>query len=309
MSNRLAILAAEIRAAHEAACQAHADAAQRVVDAGRALFEAKSSDDIPRGGWERWVEDVAGVPWSTARRYVQLFNAVEQGALTVADIAASGQKAVHKLAAAEETRLHREASRGAVELADGMDLRIGDARDTLADIADNSVPLILTDPPYGDEAEPLYRWLAQWAARVLIPGGSLICYTGQSRLDRDIGIFGEHLRYWWLLAMLHTQSQQLPGKFVLCEFKPVLWYVKAHRRGRTLLPDVLRPPSPDKELHAWGQAEGGVHYLIEHLTEPGETIVDPFAGTAEWGRVAASMGRRWIGADIAMGGTETVAAE
>jgi len=35
-----------------------------------------------------------------------------------------------------------------------------------------AVPLILTDPPYGDEAEPLYRWLAEWSARVLIPGGS-----------------------------------------------------------------------------------------------------------------------------------------
>jgi predicted methyltransferase len=54
----------------------------------------------------------------------------------------------------------------------------------LADIPDNSVPLILTDPPYGDEAAPLYEWLALWARRVLIPGGSLICYTGQSRLDR-----------------------------------------------------------------------------------------------------------------------------
>jgi hypothetical protein len=32
----------------------------------------------------------------------------------------------------------------------GFDYRVGDARVVLADIADNSIPLILTDPPYKD---------------------------------------------------------------------------------------------------------------------------------------------------------------
>jgi len=74
-----------------------------------------------------------------------------------------------------------------------MELRIGDCRQVLADVPDNSVPLILTDPPYGDDAEPLYRWLAEFAARALIPGGSLICYTGQSRLDRDMALLSAKL--------------------------------------------------------------------------------------------------------------------
>jgi predicted methyltransferase len=76
-----------------------------------------------------------------------------------------------------------------------LEYRIGDCGVVLADIPPNSVPLILTDPPYGDAAKPLYEWLAQWASRVLIPGGSLICFTGQSRLNRDMRIFGEHLKY------------------------------------------------------------------------------------------------------------------
>jgi DNA modification methylase len=143
----------------------------------------------------------------------------------------------------------------------------------------------ITDPPYGDEAEPLYQWLAEWSARVLIPGGSLICYTGQSRLDRDMQIFGKRLRYWWELVMPHDQSQRLPGKFVIANFKPVLWYVKDHRRGRSLMPDILKSPKREKDLHNWAQGDGGVSQLVEHLTEPGELIVDPFAGTATWGRI------------------------
>jgi DNA modification methylase len=208
----------------------------------------------------------------------------------------------------EAARLRREVSRAAEPIPDGLDLRIGDCRVLFSDIADNSVPLILTDPPYGDDAELLYRWLAQFAARVLIPGGSLVCYTGQSTLPRDVSIFGEHLRYWWQLIMLHDQSQRLPGKFVIANYKPVLWYVKGHRRGRTMVPDLLISPARDKLMHGWAQGEGGVWQVIEHLTEPGELIIDPFCGTATWGRIAASMGRRWLGADVVEGGLETMIA-
>jgi hypothetical protein len=212
--------------------------------------------------------------------------------------------------AAEETRQRRAASRAAIRLPDACEYRIGDARQILADVPDDSVPLILTDPPYSQEAEPLYCWLAEFAARVLIPGGSLICFTGQWKLDRDMAIFSAAapLRYWWLLAMLHDQSQRLPGKFVIAEFKPVLWYVKNHRRGRTMLPDILRSPARDKSEHAWGQGEGGIWPVIEHLTDPGELIVDPFAGTGRWGEITAGMGRRWLGADIVEGGATQVEA-
>jgi DNA modification methylase len=48
--------------------------------------------------------------------------------------------------------------------------------------------------------------------------------------------------------------------------------------------------------------------LIEFLTEPDETIVDPFAGSGTWGRITHEMGRRWIGADIELGGTTRSAA-
>jgi DNA methylase len=235
-------------------------------------------------------------------------DAAPNGALSGFEAAKAAERAAIKAAAAYASEERREASRNAEPLPDGAELRIGDCRKMLADIPDNSVPLILTDPPYEGESEPLYRWLAEFAGRVLVPGGSLICYTGHWSVDRDMRIFGQHLRYWWLLIMMHHQSQRLPGKFIIANFKPVLWYVKNHRRGRSLVPDVLRSTARDKSVHNWAQGDGGISPLIEHLTEPGETIIDPFAGTATWGRHAAAMGRRWIGCDIAEGGTTTVVA-
>jgi adenine-specific DNA-methyltransferase len=234
----------------------------------------------------------------------KLFDKIENSPEGILTLAALKEEASSYVA-----QKRRAKSRNAKRLADGMEMRIGDCREVLADVPDNTVPLILTDPPYIEEAEPLYRWLAEWSARVLIPGGSLICYTGHHSLNRDMKIFDEHLRYWWELVMMQHQSKRLPGKFVIADFKPVLWYVKEKRRNKILVPDVLRPPKREKADHDWGQGEGGVTNLIESLTDPGELIVDPFAGTATWGRIAASMGRRWLGADIVEGGTTTVVAE
>jgi hypothetical protein len=41
-------------------------AALRAVDAGRALEEARDNADIPRCGWDRWVERKIGLPKTTA---------------------------------------------------------------------------------------------------------------------------------------------------------------------------------------------------------------------------------------------------
>jgi len=220
----------------------------------------------------------------------------------VSDARSAATRAFRYVVSTIAAQDRRNASRNAAPLADGMDYRVGDCRKVLADIAANSVALVLTDPPYLEGSEPLYRWLAKFSARVLIPGGSLICFTGHWSLNRDMRIFDEHLRYWWELVMMHHQSRRLPGKFIIANFKPVLWYVKDARRGKTLIPDVLRPSKRDKSTHEWGQGEAGVTHLIADLTEPGELIVDPFAGTGKWGEIAVNMGRRWIGADVVRGG-------
>ena len=92
-----------------------------------------------------------------------------------------------KAEAAAHSRAKREASQRALPSTVFKDLRIGDARDVLADVPSDSVHLELTEPPSSrNKAESLYQWLGEWAQRILVEGGSLI--TGQSRLDRDIRI-------------------------------------------------------------------------------------------------------------------------
>jgi hypothetical protein len=50
--------------------------------------------------------------------------------------------------------------------------------------------------------------------------------------------------------MPHARSQRLAGKFVIANFKPVLWYVKEFRRGRSLAPDFLKSPPATRQGRA-----------------------------------------------------------
>jgi hypothetical protein len=217
-------------------------------------------------------------------------------------------------------RAAREARRAAIVIHEDIDFREGGCIEKLDAppgsplyIPDGTVALIIADPPYGDAAGPLYRWLAEFAARKLIAGGSILCYTGVTRLDRDLAIFSQHLTFRPVHAMKHTVAQRLFGVGVLADQKPIMHYVKGYRRrldGRTpLLPLTVSTSSGrDKSLHDWGQGDGGIEVFIKHLTEPGELVVMPFSGTGLWPKIARAMQRRVIACDLERGGTKTIAA-
>lgn len=55
----------------------------------------------------------------------------------------------------------------------------GDVRDVLATLPDESVDLVVADPPYGQTSLPWDRWVVDWPSairRVLKPTGSMWCF-------------------------------------------------------------------------------------------------------------------------------------
>jgi hypothetical protein len=224
-----------------------------------------------------------------------------------------------KKAAAEEARKYavsrerRRLSRAAPKIE--PEFRVGNCREVLCDIAADSVPVVATDPAYGkvSECELNYRWLAGFAAKVLVPGGSLICYTGSTTWLRDANIFAAHLEYRPLLFMLHDHGSPMRGgETIRVGMRPVLWFTKGPRRRRKTRPYQCEVPTlargaKDKELLPWQQGDA-VWQWIEALTDPGDLVVDPFCGTGEWGHICGAMGRKWIGCDIVDGGSTKVVA-
>lgn len=172
---------------------------------------------------------------------------------------------------------------------------VGEFQVVGAKVLDNSVDLIFTDPPYDEKSIPLYGELAKFGARVLKPGGSLICYAGHYALPEIFQLMMPHLRFWWTLACEHSgASARLPGKWVFVGWKPMLWFVKEGRSTNEYISDIVHSQPSDKENHEWEQAIADAEYYIEHLTSPGDTICDPMCGGGTTCIAAIRLNRQYI---------------
>jgi len=184
------------------------------------------------------------------------------------------------------------------DIPDDVTLLHGDFLDCIKNLPDDSTPLIFTDPPYDEGSIPFYGALAQEAARILKPGGSLIAYAGHYALPRILSDMNQYLRYWWMLALEHGgQSARLPGKWVMVEWKPLVWYVKLRRSSNEYVADLFKSHQPSKTEHECQQDTSEADYYIERLTQPGDLVVDPFVGSGTTLVAALESGRRAWGCD------------
>lgn len=175
------------------------------------------------------------------------------------------------------------------------DIRPGDFRTALADVADQSVDLILTDPPYPAEFLPLWDDLGAFAARVLKPTGMLAAMSGQANLPDVYAKLGAHLPYRWTIAYLMPGAAAVVHpRRVSTMWKPVLVYGATDRRFH----DVVASDAGDKAYHGWGQSESGMLALIRQLAEPGMLVCDPFVGGGTTALAALRYGCSFIGAEI-----------
>jgi hypothetical protein len=177
---------------------------------------------------------------------------------------------------------------------------LGDFREVGKDIPDDSVALIFTDPPYDRASLPLYGEVAKLAARVLLPGGSLIVYGPNYALPEVMNLCGEHLRYWWTLAFLLPGDNALMREFgVRVGWKPLVWFTKGGRFNKQqLLFDVIQGGAKEKTEHEWQQQIGAAESLIRLLTAENDLVLDPMCGSATTLLAARRCGRRYLGIEV-----------
>lgn len=175
-----------------------------------------------------------------------------------------------------------------------VDIRHGDFREVLADLAD--IDAIITDPPYPQQYLHLIGDLAAWADKVLAPDGVLAVLIGQTHLPEVYRLLDGHRAYRWTCAYLTPGRGYVshPRK-IQSNWKPLLIY-----GGGPRISDVLTTEGTDanaKTMHKWGQDYGAFHTLIERLTARGQTIADPFMGSGTTLLAGHALGRHVIGAD------------
>jgi len=175
----------------------------------------------------------------------------------------------------------------------------GDFRVIGDKVADDSVQLVFTDPPYDDVG--CYGDLARFASRVLCPGGWLIAYAGKSHLAAVMAeMDASDLTYGWTFCIRHTGGDARFRKFKLqTGWKPAIGFYKPKLSVTwDWFPDVVSG-GKEKDLHPWQQAESEALHFIERMSSKKGFVCDPFAGSGTTLAAAKSCGRRWIGFEIA----------
>jgi DNA modification methylase len=187
----------------------------------------------------------------------------------------------------------------------------------LEEIPDNSIDLIITDPPYLKGYLPVFEGLARFAVRKLKEGGSLIFYFGTPHLPETISLFSKYeehgLSFAWQLAIIHTGSQsRFHSLGVQVGWKPMLWYMKRPKNSNSGsrydshkpawqpdFCDVIQSAQPDKVAHDWAQSPVEAEYIIKNLTiNEHSLVVDPFLGSGAFVIPAIKQGRYVIGIEL-----------
>lgn len=197
-----------------------------------------------------------------------------------------------------------------VDLPETIQLLCGNFLEAGASIAENSVDLVFTDPPYHDEHLGLWSDLGLFASRVLKPGGILLAYSGQVSLPSVLNALSEHLDYCWLLGQYHKGQHLDIWKYKIWNnWKPLVLFSKGRMTDHEWFIDAYDGVKGDKEAHEWAQGEDEAQYFIQKLTEVGALVVDPMCGSGPIVRMAHRFKRRAIGIErdqqryeVALGG-------
>jgi len=243
--------------------------------------------DVTRNESSRW-QKIANVPEQTFE------NKIKE---TVESRKELTSAAILKLAKEAKKEAKREAK--SVICDAPIDIIHADFREV--DLEENSVDIIITDPPYPKEYISLYGDLAKFGAHVLKPGGLVVAMAGQSYLPELLYGMSRHMEYLWTCAYLTPggQAVQVFPRKVNTFWKPLLVFSKGAYQG-DWFGDVMKSDvnDNDKDHHHWGQSESGMADIVDRFTYPGQLIVDPFCGAGTTGVVAREMSRSFIGIEI-----------
>ncbi len=192
----------------------------------------------------------------------------------------------------------------------------GDCREILRQVPDESVDLLLTDPPYG------MRYLAKAGSRPIVG-------------DDDLSWFAPVIRECYRVLKPNTHAYLFCNEYGLATFRAemaaagfkvkrlLVWVKDQHtagdlggdyanrteyllfgHKGRRLLKGhrdanvLFFKRAGHRRDHPTEKPEDMLRYLIQKSSAPGELVIDPFAGSGSTCRAAKDLGRRYLGVEI-----------
>jgi DNA modification methylase len=268
---------------------------------------ARPGPNEPRGKARDIAARNAGISGTTYERAKMVMGKAREEIIEKARVGKISVYKASKLTNIEEKhqKLISEAAKNSsfnFSNSSNIKLYLGDFREQGSKIPDNSIDLVLTDPPYEEKDLPLYADLAYFAARVLKPGGSVIAFAAQYALPRIFDYFekASELKWIWKLEVIHSGSAApIYAHHIRVRSKPFLWYAKGAETNTThYFEDIIYLKPPHKEFHEWAQSPVEADYVIKHVTVENQIVLDPFMGSSEWGTAVLKLNRKFIGIEI-----------
>lgn len=239
---------------------------------------------------------------------VERIDAGEPQAQVAADFGVS-QQAVSTIVSKERKQKEKAKAReeAAAKIADDtLGVFHGDFRRIGAEVADESVDLIFTDPPYDEDATALYLELSAFAKRVLRPGGWCLSYSGQAWLPQVMAGLGVHLSYGWCFAIEHSGGDLRFRKLKIHNgWKPILGYFKPPLSAWWEWFQDITSGGREKTEHEWQQAESEAAHFIDALCPKQGIVCDPMCGSGTSLVAARKLGFRACGFDADKAAVDT----
>lgn len=190
---------------------------------------------------------------------------------------------------------------------EAMSYHLGDGIKFLRSLQAKTVDGIFTDPPWGPSPNVKIMGQERWtellaeldaeAMRILKPGGRVLIWVGMRQLAATIKAISL-LEYRWTLFV-----QYIPMRYIAAlhsMFDPILFYMRPGdplpqrangQKIRQLYQKVSR--GQRETLHPCARPFSTVKNLLSEWFDPGEYVVDPFAGSDTTGRASLELGLRW----------------
>jgi len=184
------------------------------------------------------------------------------------------------------------------------ELRRGDARELIRDVADESVDLVFTDPPFGvgfDELDDpgIFTELEDELWRVLKPDSWLVFYWSIKRMSQAFKLV--KFRYVWQIIVRYYKH---PGRCLLGSrrYDPILIFRKGTPKMATRMYDII----PGEEVpQAIRRPRSGMfkptytnYIILKMFSHPLNLILDPFAGFGSIPFTCEISNRRWMAFEI-----------
>jgi len=189
----------------------------------------------------------------------------------------------------------------------------GDCHEVMEEIPDNSVDLILTDPPYGvsykKKGKPymvgdtvnLFPYFLPFFRRILKNNGAVYIFSSTTKL---VDVLPQFMTYFKLHSIIIWDKEigQIPRQLshYKLRYEPILYGSKGLHRLNEYKDDVIQQQivRGKKRIHPTQKPEEVISYLIENSSSEFDVVLDPFLGSGTTAVACKQLNRKYIGIEI-----------